>query len=337
MPMTTTRRLAAPAFVLFWITAIGAATAIVGSSQFGAHADVLSAALTFDFAITIPGVYLLLAWRFGWRRLTAVPILVLSVIAASLILPADHHRWLRMVEVLLVPLELGLLVFLVIKVRSVRRQCRGAGISSDDFPEVVERVLLDVTGTNRPAKIMATEVAMLYYGFIGWFRGPGPGAGERFTYHRESGHGLVLGVFMLLIVVETAVLHWLLLPRIAWLAWILLALGLYSFVFLFADLNAARLRPVVLEDDELTIRTALRWRVTVPVSSISAIDRETGDIEDREGLLNAVLVGNQNLVLHLDGPVKAQGLYGIEREVDRIALAMDDPDTLVKALDRHST
>ena len=332
--MILARKLQFPAFLLFWSVVLTVSFLIIRSSQFADHADLLSAAVTLDLVVLVPVVYLVLARRMGWRLLSAIPILVLMLVAANLLIPRDHNQVLKTVEMLLAPFELVLLTFLVLKVRSVRKAYRQTGGTADDFLESLEKVLAQTVDAGRPGKMIATEIAMIYYGLLAWRQKPLDRPAEQiFTYHRKCGHGTVMGVFIFLVLVEAGVLHWYLLPRIAPVAWIIFALSIYSIVFLLADLNSARLRPILIDGNDLVVRVAIRWRVRIPLAWIERVETTTHDIEDKDGLLNAFLVPNQNVILHLDRPAKAQGLYGFEKRFRRLSLAVDDLPAFVTALE----
>jgi hypothetical protein len=62
------------------------------------------------------------------------------------------------------------------------------------------------------------------------------------------------------------------------------------------------------------------------------VETTTHDIEDKDGLLAAVLMGNQNVVLHLKTPATADGLYGWAKEFNRISLTVDDLPAFVEAV-----
>jgi hypothetical protein len=331
--LITVRKAYFPTFLLFCMTVMAVSFGVIRSSHFVVHAELLSLAVTLDMVILVPVVYLVLARRMGWRLLSVVPVLVLSLIAANLLIPDQHQRWLHGIELMLAPVELCLIVFLVLKVRTIRKAMRANGATADDFVEVLEQVLEESTGTERPAKIIATEVSLIYYGLVGWWKKvvdiPGRTA---FTYHRSGDHRTILGVFIFLVLVEAAALHMFLLPRFAALAWVLLALSLYTVVFLLAELNAARLRPIFLDGDDLVVRAGLRWRTRIPLDSIREVETSTHDIEDKDGLLVAVLAGNQNVILHLSWPAAANGLYGMEKRFQRLSIAVDDVQAFVSAL-----
>jgi hypothetical protein len=330
------KRLQFPAFLVFWSTVVAVAFLVTRSAGFAEHPDVLSLAVTLDMVIVVPVVYLVLAHLLGWRLLPVIPILVVTLIAANLLIPSQHQRWLDAVELLLAPLELVLIVFLVIKVRAVRNDYRSSRTSAGDFYETLEQVLTRTLEPGWPAKIFATEISVFFYGLLAWRRENSFSQSRHvFSYHKNCGHGMVMGVFLFLVVLETSVLHWILLPRIAPLAWVLFALGLYSVVFLLADLNAARLRPIFIDGDELVVRTALRWRVRFPIDQIEKVETTTHDIEDKQGLLSAVLMGNQNVILHLKSPASADGLYGWSKKFSRISLTVDDLPAFVEAVTPH--
>lgn len=332
--MNLVKRAQFPAFLLFSTTVLAVGFFIIRSSQFLVHPDLLSAAVTLDLVILVPLVYLVLARRMGWRQLSAVPILVLMLVAANLLIPDDRQRFLHTLEILLAPFDLVLLTFLVLKVRSVRKAYRKTGAAAENFMETLEKVLGETVDAGRPGKMIATEIAMIYCGLFAWRRKPvDRPETTSFTYHRNCGHGTIMGVFVFLVLVETGLLHWYLLPRVAPLAWVVFGLSVYSIVFLFADLNAARLRPIFIDGDNLVIRIALRWRARFPLAWIKKVETTTHDIEAKEGLLQAFLIPNQNVILHLDRPATAAGLYGMEKEFRRLALAVDDLPAFVDALD----
>jgi hypothetical protein len=331
--MIVVRRTHLPFFLLFSSVVLAVSFFIIRSGRFAVHPDLLSAAVTLDMVVLVPLVYLVMARRLGWRAGFAIPILVLMLIAANLLVPDDHQRMLDALELLLAPLELVLMIFLVIKVRAVRSEYRQSGADAGDFFETLEKIVGRTVDAGRLGKVITTEIAVIYYGLLAWRQQPvdRPGA-TSFSYHRNCGHGTIMGVFLFLIFVETGALHWYLLPRSAPLAWVVFALGIYSVVFLLADLNAARLRPIFLDGNDLVVRTALRWRVGFPLTWIARVETTTHDIEDTDGLLKAFLIPNQNVILHLDRPTTAAGLYGMEKRFRRLALAVDDLPAFVNAL-----
>lgn len=62
------------------------------------------------------------------------------------------------------------------------------------------------------------------------------------------------------------------------------------------------------------------------------METTTLDIEDKDGLLSAVLMENQNAILHLNAPETADGLYGWTKEFTRVSLTVDDLPAFVEAV-----
>jgi len=306
---------------------------IVRTSGFAQNTDLLSLAVTLDVAVLIPGVYFLFAVALGWRRLTVLPVFVLSLVSAHLLLPASGESYLKVVELALVPVEIFVIVFLTIKVRQIRKGYREARAPSMDFQETLEGVLEGVIDEPRLVRILVTELSIIHYGLFSWRNRPRfTTDGGVFTYHQKSGLGLVVGVFLVLIAVETPFLHLFIASKFPVLAWVVTALGVYGVVFILGDFNATRWRPIRVKDGRLKLKTGLRWRLSVPLSDISRVETTTLDIEDKEGLLNCAVIGNQNLVIYLTRTHTAVGIYGFEKEFDRIAVTVDEPALFSAAL-----
>jgi membrane protein YdbS with pleckstrin-like domain len=306
---------------------------IVRSAGFAQNTDLLSLAVTLDVVLLIPGVYLPLAISLGWRKLTVIPVFVLSLVSARLLLPEDGESYLKVVELALAPVELFVLVFMAVKVRQIRKAYRSAKTHEREFQETVEGVLGKIIDHPRVVAILASELSILHYGLFAWRNRPrNATTDEVFTYDRETGLGLIVGIFLVLIAIETPVLHYFISMKFPVLAWIVTALGLYGMVFILADFNACRWRPIRVKAGNLQINTGLRWRFSIPLSEIESVESTTFDIEDKDGLLNAVVIGNQNLIIHLENPRTAVGIYGFTKEFDRVAVTVDEPNRFATAL-----
>ena len=306
---------------------------IVRSTGYAQNTDLLSLAVTVDVVLLIPGVYFLLAIFLGWRKLTVIPVFVLSLVSAHLLLPSSGEGYLKVAELALAPIEIAVLVFLTIKVRQIRKGYRDARSPSGEFQETLEGVLGQLIDQPQVVRILASELSFIHYGLFAWRKRPlYTTTDEVFTYHEKSGLGLIIGVFMVLIAIETPVLHYFISMKFPTLAWVVTALGLYGVVFILADFNACRWRPIRVADGNLFLVTGLRWRCTIPLSEIDRVEANTFEIEDKEGLLNAAVIGNQNLIIKLKNPHTATGIYGFKKNFDRAAVTVDEPAKLMTAL-----
>jgi ABC-type multidrug transport system fused ATPase/permease subunit len=306
---------------------------IVRTNGFAENTELLSLAVTLDIVLVIPMAYFLLAFWLGWRKLTVIPIFLLSLVGAHLVLPEDGETYLKFGELALAPIELFVLIFLILKVRQIRRRYRAARRPEAEFQETLEGVLAKIIDHPRFVRVLATELSIIYYGLFAWRNRPRHTTNnEVFTYDRKSGLGLIAGVFFVLIAIETPVLHYVISLKFPLIAWVVTALGLYGAVFILGDLNACRWRPIRVRAGNLELNTGLRWRCTIPLSQIEFVESTTFDIESREGLLNAAVIGNQNLVIFLKSKHTATGIYGFEKEFDRVAVTADEPSRLAAAL-----
>lgn len=334
--MNTSRRsVPAAALLAAALAVVAVSTAVVRSPVFAAEPGALSLAVTFDLVVFLPGLYLLVAWRRGWPRVSAIPVFGLCLATAYALLPAVHQGYLEALEPALALLELAVLGLIAWKARQVGRELRRAGASgggASDFPERFETALVRVLGHLGVARILATEASVLRYGLAGWGRAAARGEGV-FSYHRKSGYGAIVGVFVWLILMETAGLHLLLSRWSPAAAWVLTGLTLYGVVFLLADYHAMRHRPLRIEDGELRLTVGLRWRLRLPLAEILEARVSGADPGPRQGLLAAaVLRGRHNVLLTLHRSHRAVGFYGLTRECERLALTVDDPEAFVRAL-----
>jgi len=86
------------------------------------------------------------------------------------------------------------------------------------------------------------------------------------------------------------------------------------------------LRPVLVQDGEVVVRSGMMWTLRVPVAAIAAVDRG-GKFE-----IKVPPACEPNVVLRLAAPVVARGMYGIARRVASVGLAVDDRDDLERAI-----
>jgi hypothetical protein len=355
--MTRDARIMLPAFFATVLAVLAVSILIVRSQAFADEPDALAWGITFDLALLVPAIYLIIARRMGWLWTPAIPLFLLGLLAAKLILPGAHETPVRALEFAAFPLELFVIVFVVIKVRQVRSRYREAATQQDDFVDTMGRVVSGLIPHERVASMLLTELSVFHYGLLGWRRPPavaamgdGVAAADMpsvFSYHRDTGYGGLVGVFFFLIVVEAGLLHMVLLPRVPVLAWILLIASIYGLLFILADYNAARHRPIRIVNGMLRLRVGLRWSVDIALSDVerveraSVLDREPeatantdgGDREaGEEAALKAVLIGDPNVVVTTRRPYTASGLYGIRREFRRIAIAVDDTGGFIERL-----
>jgi hypothetical protein len=294
--------------------------------------DLISGAVTFDFTVSVPTLY----WWFmvrkaRWPALSMLPALVLCLLIAWLLLPAEHRQPLRLAQYLVVFAELAAVAVVTAKAVGAARayRSRAQAVGGDDDPvELLRFSLRQALPVERVADVVADELALLYYALFSWRRVP-PRADEvAFSYHRESGYGSLLLAFTFVAVLELVGAHFLV---SAWwgrgAAWVLTGLSLYGLVWLLGFYQAVRLRPVTVGSDSLRVRVGLRWSVSVPFSQIEAVLQPAADQAHQKGAdyLRAVVLGEPQFIIRLREPLTAHGLYGASRRVRAVGVAVDDP------------
>lgn len=297
--------------------------------------DLLAWAVAVDLVVLVPLlVYLVTVRGLGWRWVVTVPAVILGMLTAGALIPAAKDGVLADLELLAVPLELALLLFVAWHARAGWRRLRSERAEGGgDVAEALQRAAAEVIGPGRLAEIAAYELTVMAFAFGHWRRPlPEPSA-TRFTVDRRSGIGLLAGGLLVATAAEIVPIH-LLLHHFAHpaAAWAVTALSFYGGVWLLAHWQAARHRPIELGPGALLLRVGLLWRVTVPYRDVAELRPVPVSQTDFERALRAYPAGRPTHILELIRPVTAEGLYGLRKTVDRIAFHVDDAGRFETAL-----
>ena len=272
-----------------------------------------------DVAITVPLLYVLLIVRAGLApAVSAIPLCLLGILRATWLAPGIAFAR-PLVSALA---EIAIVGLLVVRVR------RGLRVSrAGDLLERMEHAAREVIPAYRAAAILAGELAVFWYAFAWPRRRPEVPDGARgFTIHRQSGVALLFGFLAGVSVMEAALVHFIVARWSVLAAWILTALSIYGAIWMTAVARSFALRPVLVTGDELIVRAGLLWTVRIRRSAITLAD--SGSSCD----LRVPLLSDPNVILRLDGPVLARGIYGITRNVQTIGLGLDDPSSFRDSL-----
>lgn len=295
------------------------------SDWFQQHPESLSTAITFDLAMIIPLVYLFLIWKKPIPKYTTTPVFIAGLILASYIIPASHQFYLGLIKQWVVPLvELTVLTFIVLKVRKIYKAYKVQKNNSFDFHTVIQQASREVVPKG-VASILSFEISLIYYGFLNWKQRKL--ASNEFSYHNKTGTIAILSVLILIIWVETFVIHILLQRWSPLMAWILTGISLYSGFQVFGMLRSLSKRPISIEKDVLQVRYGIMSEATIPLENIDSItvsskqhnfDKETrklsplGDLE------------SHNVLIHLKNEGVMEGLYGMKKKFKTLALHIDE-------------
>ena len=330
-PATVHRRAPQRWFVGIAVGIYAAAVAIVGQlSHLQPRADAIAIALTLDLVVVVPLVfYMLVVRRAGWPLVTLAPVFILSLLAASRILPADQQQALRVLEALAVPIEIGLLGWIGWRATRAVRHARG-DVHRDPL-ERIRQATLELTRNERAAAILATEVAV-FYALVSWRARPHTPAGTvAVTHYRRSGYaGIVFGV-ILVMAVEGLAAHVLLLHWSPLIAWVFTVGNAYAALWLIADYRLTVLRPILVSSGGIIIRAGLRCTMRVPLVQIADVGSAKPDFGKES--VNLTFLGAPTHWLTLTEPIEAEGPYGFRRPVRAIGFTPDAADDFERILD----
>ena len=304
------------------------------SAAFERHADALSVGITADLLLLVPLIYLLLIRKTSIPKTTVVPVLVLGVVVASMILPKEQQGYLELFKTWFLPLlELFVVGFVVYKVRKAIRHYRTHQQNKPDFFSALKEACAEVVP--RPVVMpLATEIAVIYYGLFHWQKKQP--ASHEFTYHRRSGTGALLAGFILIIAIETFVLHLLLAQWNVVVAWVLTGLSVYTALQVLAFAKTLSRRFIAVKSDILVLRYGILSESTVPLRNISSVSFSRKPLIKGDGTRKLCPFGSlesHNVVIALKNEGTLTGLYGKQKTYQRLALHVDDPARFKEALE----
>lgn len=288
--------------------------------------DTLNFAITADLLLTVPLVYFLLIRKSEIPNTTAVPVMIIGLLVGSFFLPQESQTYLSIFKTWALPvIEISILTFVVFKVRSAIGKYKGLKGTTPDFFNALKSTCYEIL----PKKLVlpfATEVAVLYYGFINWKTRETND--NEFTYHKKSGTPALFYAFILIIVVETFAIHFLLTRWSLILAWILTALSIYTAMQVFGFAKSLTQRPISINQDSLTLKYGILNEVEIPFADIGKIELSRKSLEKNELTKTLSPLGeleNHNVIIHLKKENELVGLYGMKKRFNIIGFHIDEP------------
>jgi hypothetical protein len=300
------------------------ALALVSQLPHLGHARAVSLGLTVDMVVVVPLMFYILVVRpRGLPLVSLAPVLILAALAASRILPADHQQPLRVLEAVVVPIELGLIGWIAWRAASALRKAQRE--EAGDPLEQLRRAALELIRNDRAAAVLASEVAVFYYAFASWRARPhAPAGSSAHTHHIRSGHAGIVLALLLVLAAEGLAVHVLLLKWSAVIAWMFTIGSAYGALWLIADYRATVLRPILVSDESILVRAGLRCTLHVPRAWIADVGRKKPEFGKE--ILDLTFLGAPTRWLTLSEPMLAQGPYGFRRRVRAIGIEPDTPE-----------
>lgn len=304
---------------------LGALILLIKSSFLNGN-DTLNFAITADLLLTVPLVYFLLIRKSDIPNTTAIPVMIIGLLVGSYFLPQESQTYLSLFKTWVLPvIEISILTYVVIKVRSAIRKYKELKVTTPDFFNVLKSTCYEIL----PKKLVlpfATEVAVFYYGFINWKTRET--SDNEFTYHKKSGTPALFYAFILIIAVETIAIHFLLTRWSLIAAWILTVLSIYTAFQVFGFAKSLTQRPISINQHSLTLKYGILNEVEIPFSDISKIELSKKTLEKNELTKTLSPLGeleSHNVIIHLKRENELVGLYGMKKRFNLLGLHIDEP------------
>lgn len=295
--------------------------------------------VTFDLLLTIPLIYFLLIRNTSIPKTTVVPVMVLGMLVGYWLLPEQEQLYLNQFKAWGLPfIELGVAYLIISKVRKAMLLYKSKAKDTRDFFTTLKEVC--VTLFPKPAvSPIVTEIAVFYYGFFKWKRSvvlP-----NEFTNHEKSNTTPLLMGGLLVVGIETFVLHKVIFKWSEPLAWLISILSVYTLFQIFGVLKALPYRRTVIGKKAVALRYSILAESVIDIENIEAVELMTKDLdEDNKDYSHLSPLGElegHNVVIHLREPVNVTGLYGMTKHCKGIALFLDEPDRFKQLVEQQQS
>ncbi len=303
---------------------IGMMIFIAKSSVFETNSSSLSTGITFDLLLTVPIIYFLLIRKTRIPKTTVVPFLILGMLVCSIILPTENQYYLNIFKTWVFPIvELSIVSYIIYNVNKAIKRYRLKKNENIDFFTALKNTCYEILPKSIVIPVV-TEIAVFYYGFIYWKKRKLKE--NEFSYHKDNGTVALLIAIILIVAVETVVLHILLEKWNVTVAWILTLLSIYSGIQLLGFLKSMSKRPIYIKGDKIYLRYGIMNETTIDLKSIDSIEISSKDIELNKETRKLSFLGeleSHNIIIRLKEENTLTGLYGIKRTYKNLALHVD--------------
>lgn len=311
---------------------MGVLIGIMKSSVFDLRSSNLAIGITLDLLITIPLIYFLLIRKTRIPKTTVMLVLVIGLVIGTVMLPQESQGYLDIFKSWFLPvLELVIFIGIGIKLKKGIQIYKENQTDSFDFYTVIKATASQML----PSKLVflfATEIAVIYYGFIHW-KTLKPKENE-FSYHQKSGTISLMFGFILVIMIETYVLHHMVAKWNVIVAWGLTVLSLYSIFQIIGIAKSLMKRPIEIAENRLILRYGILNEVEISFDDIIRVELNQQTISNTEIKQLSPLgeLESHNCILYLNKEHTLTGFYGMKTKCENIALHVDDPVRFSKML-----
>lgn len=316
-------------FVVFSIPALLILSLIwlVQSPYFKSYPEPLSNAIILDLLLTIPIIYYLLIKKKKIPKTTIIPIFFIGMLVGFSIIPSQYQSPLYFVKTWILPfIELGVLAYATYKIFKAAKLFRKHKNTSTDFFTVAKNVSEEIVN-GKIAIFLATEIAVVYYGFINWKK-KNLNKNE-FSYHKKTGSITLFMALIFVIIIETIVAHIVLSKWNVTVAWILTGLSIYSGIQILAIAKSLAKRPIIISNNKVYLRYGILNETIIDIDEIEFIELSNKEIENNKKIRKLSPIANSeghNIILHLKKENTLSRFYGFNKTYEKIAFFVDEKE-----------
>ncbi|CAM1362066.1 hypothetical protein [Tenacibaculum xiamenense] len=307
--------------------------AVVVKSSF--FSPFLSYFITIDLLITIPFIHYLLIRKKEISKKSIIAVIVAGFLTAYYIFPDENRDALSIVQSVLIPvLELGLIGYVIIKIRTSLKKVKSSS-ENFDFLDQTQEICNEILPFKLGA-VLATEISVIYYGLFNWKRRTL--RKFEYSYHKNStAVSLILG-FLLVIAVEMFVTHAMMKNGNVKGSIILAVLSGYSLLQIIAVLRSLSSRPIFIDmkKQELILKFGILSKAVIPFKTMKSIELNSKELPEETDVKCFSPLGRSlghNLILHFNEEIKYNSFYGFSKKASKLAIWVDDHIDFQKQLE----
>jgi hypothetical protein len=329
---------------------LGANYLIYHSTFFEPFDEKIVIASLIDFILVIP----ILTYFFIIRKKHSIKAIGLPLLggyaATYYIIPEEylqsfsHLTWIIFaIEALIITLELFLFYKIVTKLPKLKNEFHNRSKEGINFIENIHECLNSILPNSLLNKIGTTESSIYYYSLFSYRRQINTVVNQTsFSYHKKTSV-IALNIMLIhAIVIETIGIHYLVHKINPILSYILLLLNLYSVLLFAAEIQAIRLTPIQIRNEQLVIQIGVMKRINIPLKNISKLEYYSGPekfgSKELEHIFDArvhdFIQEKPMFDIYLKETSTSHLLYGFTKKVNRIVLTVDEPELFFQTLNQ---
>lgn len=327
---------------------LGANYSIYNFTFFEPYDEKIVIASLIDFILVIPLLTYFLIIRKKYSLKTIGLSLLGGYAAAYYIIPQKHLQsftqltWVIIaIEGIILTIELFLLYKIVTKLPKLIKDFNNRSNEGIYFIDNINECLKPIFPNSRFSKIWATESSIYYYSLFSYRKKINTDVNSfQFSYHKKTSV-IALNIMLIhAIIIETVGIHYFLHNINPILSYILLFINLYTVLLFIAEIQATRLSPIQIKNDELVIQIGIMKRINIPLKNISKLEYYIGPekFSNKElehifdARVNDFIQEKPEFDIYLNETLTANLLYGFTKKVNRIVLSVDEPERFYQTL-----